>query len=132
MKRSIGDRSISVVLAGGYAPGGTVTFTLRAPDGSTTAQVVTVGGAGTCSAAPAAATQAGTYSWSASYSGDGNNLPAIAADATPIFLVSTMAIHTQNVLADPRSSLLVMQSGGDGDPLGSPRATLLGTVTRID
>src|SRR5688500_6675580 len=43
-----------------------------------------------------------------------------------------MAIHTQNLLADPRASLLVMQSGGDSDPLGLQRATLLGTVRRID
>src|SRR5215212_8626070 len=49
----------------------------------------------------------------------------------PFFLISGMAIHTQNVLSDPRASLLVMQSSGDADPLGSPRATLLGTVTRV-
>jgi len=57
---------------------------------------------------------------------------ALDSEASPIFLISGMAIHTQNILADPRASLLVMQSGGDGDPLGSPRATLLGSVTRID
>jgi putative heme iron utilization protein len=27
----------------------------------------------------------------------------------PVFLISTMAMHTQNVQADPRSSLLVTQ-----------------------
>jgi len=57
---------------------------------------------------------------------------ALIEDASPLFLVSSMAIHTQNVLADPHASLLVMQSGGDADPLGSPRATLLGNVRRID
>ncbi len=57
---------------------------------------------------------------------------ALDGDATPLFLISSMAIHTQNVLADPRASLLVLQSGRESDPLGSPRATLLGTVTRID
>lgn len=57
---------------------------------------------------------------------------ALTADASPILLISGMAIHTQNLLADPRASLLVMQSGADADPLGSPRATLLGTVRRID
>jgi putative heme iron utilization protein len=57
---------------------------------------------------------------------------ALDENASPIFLISGMAIHTQNALADPRASLLVMQSGADADPLGSPRATLLGTVTRID
>lgn len=57
---------------------------------------------------------------------------ALIDDAAPLFLISAMAIHTQNVLADPRASLLVMQSGADSDPLGSPRATLLGNVTRIE
>jgi putative heme iron utilization protein len=50
---------------------------------------------------------------------------------SPIFLISGMAIHTQNVLADARASLLVMQSGGGNDPLGAPRATLLGHVRRV-
>ncbi|HVE69781.1 MAG TPA: DUF2470 domain-containing protein [Thermoanaerobaculia bacterium] len=57
---------------------------------------------------------------------------ALAEDGAPLFLVSNMAVHTQNVVADPRASLLVMQSGADADPLGAPRATLLGSVTRID
>src|ERR1044072_3183916 len=57
---------------------------------------------------------------------------ALADDGAPIFLISAMAIHTQNLLADPRASLLVMQSGSDSDPLGSPRATLLGTVARLE
>ena len=57
---------------------------------------------------------------------------AVTGDAAPLFLISSMAIHTQNLVADPRASLLVMQSGSDADPLGSPRATLLGNVTRVD
>lgn len=57
---------------------------------------------------------------------------ALAGDGAPLFLISGMAIHTQNVLADPRASLLVMQSGNESDPLGMARATLLGTVTGID
>ena len=57
---------------------------------------------------------------------------ALDAGASPLFLISSMAIHTQNLTADPRASLLVMQSGTDSDPLGSPRATLLGTVARIE
>lgn len=57
---------------------------------------------------------------------------SLSADGAPIFLISGMAIHTQNVLADPRASLLVMQSGNEGDPLGMARVTLLGTVSRIE
>lgn len=55
---------------------------------------------------------------------------ALADDGSPVFLISAMAIHTQNLLADPHASLLVMQSGSESDPLGSPRATLLGNVTK--
>lgn len=57
---------------------------------------------------------------------------ALTADGSPVFLISGMAIHTQNVLADPRASLLVMQSGNESDPLGMARVTLLGTVSRVD
>jgi len=57
---------------------------------------------------------------------------ALARDGSPLFLISGMAVHTQNALADPRASLLVMQSGNGSDPLGSPRATLLGSAQRID
>jgi putative heme iron utilization protein len=57
---------------------------------------------------------------------------ALTPDGAPLFLISGMALHTQNLIADPRASLLVMQSGGGVDPLGSPRATLLGSARRID
>jgi len=49
----------------------------------------------------------------------------------PIFLISTMAMHTQNLQADPRASLLVTQPDGDGDPLGASRVTLVGNVLTI-
>ena len=49
----------------------------------------------------------------------------------PIFLVSTMAMHTQNLKADPRASLLVTQPNAEGDPLGASRVTLLGNVLTV-
>jgi heme iron utilization protein len=49
----------------------------------------------------------------------------------PIFLISTMAMHTQNVQSDPRASLLVTQPDAGGDPLGASRVTLLGNVLPI-
>jgi hypothetical protein len=49
----------------------------------------------------------------------------------PIFLISTMAMHTQNLNADSRASLLVAQEDAGGDPLGAARVTLVGTVTPI-
>src|SRR5580658_2867702 len=49
----------------------------------------------------------------------------------PIFLVSTMAMHTQNLQADPRASLLVTQADASGDPLGASRVTLVGSALPI-
>src|SRR6266513_1037794 len=46
----------------------------------------------------------------------------------PIFLISTMAMHTQNLQTDHRASLLVTQDHGGDDPLGAARVTLVGNV----
>ena len=53
---------------------------------------------------------------------------AVDDHGRPIFLISTMAMHTQNLQADPRASLLVTQNDAGGDPLGASRVTLLGNV----
>src|SRR6516162_11730562 len=58
------------------------------------------------------------------YASDGNG--------RPIFLISTMAMHTHNLLTDPRASLLVTQPEVSGDPLGASRVTLLGKVSTIE
>jgi putative heme iron utilization protein len=52
-------------------------------------------------------------------------------DGRPIFLVSTMAMHTQNLQADSRASLLVVQPDSSGDPLASSRVTLVGTILPV-
>ena len=49
----------------------------------------------------------------------------------PTFLFSRLAMHTQNLLADDRASLLVTQSGWKGDPLAGGRVTLVGRVTAV-
>lgn len=49
----------------------------------------------------------------------------------PIFLISTMAMHTQNLQGDSRASLLVTQPDTSGDPLGASRVTLIGNVLTI-
>src|ERR1017187_5612288 len=41
----------------------------------------------------------------------------------PVFLISTMAMHTQNLQADSRSSLLVTQPDASGDPLAARGGT---------
>jgi putative heme iron utilization protein len=53
---------------------------------------------------------------------------AVDRQGHPIFLISTMAMHTQNIQADARASLLVTQAHESGDPLGEARVTLLGNV----
>src|SRR5438128_12536680 len=41
----------------------------------------------------------------------------------PIFLISTIAMHTQNLQSDAPASLLVTQDDTGGDPLGASRVT---------
>jgi heme iron utilization protein len=53
------------------------------------------------------------------------------ARGRPIFLISSMAMHTQNLQADPRASLLVTQPDATGDPLGASRVTVIGNVLTI-
>jgi hypothetical protein len=45
--------------------------------------------------------------------------------------LSALAVHTQNLAADVRASLLITQPGWDGDPLAGARVTLLGSVTPV-
>lgn len=48
----------------------------------------------------------------------------------PIFLISSMAMHTQNLKADARASLLVTQDNAT-DPLGAARITLVGEALPV-
>jgi putative heme iron utilization protein len=56
---------------------------------------------------------------------------ALDARGRPIFLISSMAMHTQNLQADARASLLVTQPDASGDPLGASRVTVMGNVLSI-
>jgi hypothetical protein len=49
----------------------------------------------------------------------------------PLFLISNMAMHTQNLRTDARASLFVAQILTDGDPLGAARATLIGQAEPV-
>jgi putative heme iron utilization protein len=49
----------------------------------------------------------------------------------PILLISTMAMHTQNLRADSRASLLVTQTDSGGDVLGASRVTLIVEVVPV-
>jgi heme iron utilization protein len=56
---------------------------------------------------------------------------ALDVSGRPIFLISSMAMHTQNLQADARASLLVTQPDASGDPLGASRVTVMGNVLPI-
>jgi heme iron utilization protein len=56
---------------------------------------------------------------------------ALDAAGRPIFLISSMAMHTQNLNNDPCCSLFVAQAAADGDPLGAARATLMGNAELV-
>jgi len=53
------------------------------------------------------------------------------AEGRPVFLLSRLAVHTKNVIEDPRASLLVFEEGAEEDPLNSARLNLMGEVRRL-
>jgi putative heme iron utilization protein len=52
---------------------------------------------------------------------------ATAPDGAPLLLLSTLAIHTKNIVADPRVSLM-LDERKSGDPLEGARIMLMGTL----
>jgi putative heme iron utilization protein len=51
---------------------------------------------------------------------------ATEPDGAPLMLISKLALHTQNLAADPRASLLIDGTSAAGDPLAGGRVTLIG------
>jgi heme iron utilization protein len=56
---------------------------------------------------------------------------ASAPDGSPLLLLSRLAVHTRNLLADPRISLMLAERK-DGDPLEGARVMLMGTAVASD
>jgi hypothetical protein len=54
---------------------------------------------------------------------------ATAIDGAPLLLLSTLAIHTKNLLADARVSLM-LDERKDGDPLEGARVMLMGSCSK--
>jgi putative heme iron utilization protein len=52
---------------------------------------------------------------------------ATAHDGAPLLLLSALALHTRNIAADPRASLM-LDERKDGDPLQGARVTLMGRI----
>jgi len=56
---------------------------------------------------------------------------ATAADGTPLLLISRLALHTKNVLADARVSLMLDERKA-GDPLQGARVMLMGIAAKTE
>jgi heme iron utilization protein len=50
----------------------------------------------------------------------------------PLLLISTLAWHTRNLLADPRASLMVAEVPPSGDALTGPRVSVMGRFVRVE
>jgi heme iron utilization protein len=56
---------------------------------------------------------------------------ATAVDGAPLLLISRLAVHTKNILADPRVSLMIDERK-EGDPLQGARVMLMGTAAATE
>jgi putative heme iron utilization protein len=56
---------------------------------------------------------------------------ALSARGTPVLLLSELAAHTKNLLADPRACLFVGDSSSAPDPQAGARVSLLGRAARV-
>jgi putative heme iron utilization protein len=56
---------------------------------------------------------------------------ASAIDGTPLLLISRLALHTKNILADPRVSLM-LDERKPGDPLEGARVMLMGSAAKTE
>lgn len=79
--------------------------------------------------------RASTAALASLHSGTGVPYASLAAVATtqvcePLILISDLALHTRNLKADPRASLLFAAAPGAGDPLDRPRLTVMGRIER--
>lgn len=59
-------------------------------------------------------------------------LTAFDQDASPILLISRLADHTKNILADDRVALLCDGTAHFAEPLTGPRVTLLGRAEKTE
>lgn len=57
---------------------------------------------------------------------------ATDVDGTPLFLISTLALHTKNLVSDARASLLFDGTDASGDPLAGGRVTLIGRAAKTE
>jgi putative heme iron utilization protein len=56
---------------------------------------------------------------------------ALSRAGGPLILISALAAHTQNLIADGRASLFIAADEDSGDPQAGTRITLLGRFARV-
>lgn len=56
----------------------------------------------------------------------------VDSKGNPVFLISSLAIHTKNIEADPRVSLLIFDEEAVEDPLSGSRMNLLGRMEKLE
>jgi heme iron utilization protein len=58
-------------------------------------------------------------------------LVACDIDLSPLLFISDLAVHTRNIVCDPRASLLFDLTAEVADPLSGTRVTVLGTLVPL-
>jgi hypothetical protein len=119
----------TATLSGADFGTGTITFTLIAPDNSsTTFTPVTVHGSGQYNAPTVTATQVGTYQWVAAYSGDVNYAPVSTANNDPAEQATVVkATPSISTAQEPASALVGTPIADQATVSGGYNVT--GTVT---
>lgn len=79
-----------------------------------------------------AQSQDGAWAESAGWPYGSLVLLSCTPDARPVMLISTLAEHTRNLLADPRASLLIDGTAGLSDPMTGARASVMGRFERLE
>ena len=116
------------LLAGGFSPSGTITFTLHRGSTLLDTEMVTVTGNGTYTTPtgftlPTSGTVTGTYQWNASYSGDTNNGSVSDNNAADEQVTVSAASPTISTAPDPTTVTL----GATAPPILTDTATLSGS-----
>lgn len=57
---------------------------------------------------------------------------ATETDGSPLFLISKLAVHTRNIEADPRASVLFTMQGESDDPLALGRLSAMGIAEKAE
>jgi putative heme iron utilization protein len=109
---------------GAENPGGSADQALRGAEARGLIRRASKAALATVGSAQGPAAEAKSEGWPA------NALVTVAAacDGAPILLLSTLAHHTRNILADPRASLLIEATGGFVNPQAGPRVTVFGRI----